>query len=85
MDTHYFNNNNNNTFQDFRAGVEYIINKSLGNCTTIALNGDGYDTITTPDGHYTIKDPLFLFGITDAANLTYHGVVSGFVCVCVCV
>lgn len=57
--------------------MEYIIDKTLGNCTTIALTGGGYDTITTPDGHYTIKDPLLIFGLGMAGNLTYHGMVRG--------
>lgn len=61
------------SIRDFRAGVEYIIDKTAGNCSTIALTGTGYDTITTPDGQYTIKDPMLIFGL-EQTNLTYHGV-----------
>ncbi|KAG0715787.1 hypothetical protein GWK47_011164 [Chionoecetes opilio] len=61
------------TIRDFKAGVEYVIDKTLGNCTTLPIDGKGFDTITTTDGHYTIKNPLFVFGLEETANLTYHG------------
>lgn len=57
--------------RDFRSGVEYVVDKSLGNCTTLELTG-GFDTITTPDGHHSIKNPLLLFGL-EGTNLVYHG------------
>ncbi|KAK8742999.1 hypothetical protein OTU49_001476, partial [Cherax quadricarinatus] len=58
--------------QDFHSGVEYIVDKSLGNCTTIPIP-DNYDTITDPSGHVAIKDPLKLFGLGHVTNLTYYG------------
>nr|XP_053636418.1 uncharacterized protein LOC128691613 isoform X2 [Cherax quadricarinatus] len=58
--------------QDFHSGVEYIVDKSLGNCTTIPIPNN-YDTITDPSGHVTIKDPLKLFGLGHVTNLTYYG------------
>ncbi|XP_045595986.2 uncharacterized protein [Procambarus clarkii] len=59
--------------KDFLSGVEYIIDKFLGNCTTIPIPDDEYDTITDPSGRVTIKDPLTLFGMGKVANLTYYG------------
>ncbi|XP_045120105.1 uncharacterized protein LOC123509688 [Portunus trituberculatus] len=57
---------------DFRAGVEYIIDKTLGNCTTMNLTDNGY-SFTSPDGHHSISDPLHVFGIEGGPNLTYQG------------
>ncbi|MPC29082.1 hypothetical protein E2C01_022299 [Portunus trituberculatus] len=60
---------------DFRAGVEYIIDKTLGNCTTMNLTDNGY-SFTSPDGHHSISDPLHVFGIEGGPNLTYQGMAS---------
>ncbi|XP_037795957.1 uncharacterized protein LOC119591302 [Penaeus monodon] len=59
--------------KDFKSGVEYIIDKGLGNCTAISIPDTGYDTIVDPSGQVTIKDPLTLFGLGQASNLTYYG------------
>ncbi|KAK3864769.1 hypothetical protein Pcinc_029569 [Petrolisthes cinctipes] len=58
---------------DFTSGVEYVIDKTLGNCTALPI-GPGWDTIPTPDGSsFTITNPLVLFGLGEADNLTYYG------------
>ncbi|XP_042889983.1 uncharacterized protein LOC122264936 [Penaeus japonicus] len=59
--------------RDFRSGIEYIIDKGLGNCTAITIPDTGYDTIVDPSGQVTIKDPLTLFGLGQVSNLTYYG------------
>ncbi|XP_071512818.1 uncharacterized protein [Panulirus ornatus] len=61
------------SIKDYSCGVEYIIDKALGNCTTIAIPEGEYDSITTPSGDITIKDPMTLFGLHGITNLTYYG------------
>lgn len=59
--------------QDFKAGVEYIIDKALGNCTTMLIPDNSYDAIVDPSGKVNIKNPLDLFGLGKVTNLTYYG------------
>lgn len=73
IEGYYVGINEAAVIRDFRSGVEYIIDKSLGNCTAITIPDTGYDTIVDPSGQVTIKDPLTLFGLGQVSNLTYYG------------
>ncbi|KAK7077070.1 hypothetical protein SK128_004230 [Halocaridina rubra] len=57
---------------DFNSGVEYIIDKALGNCTTIPITNNSLNIVVDPNGHISIKNPLLLFGLGNT-NLTYYG------------
>ncbi|CAL4065658.1 unnamed protein product [Meganyctiphanes norvegica] len=66
--------NQASAIQDFTAGVEYIIDQTLGNCTVTNLTTGIWDGITDANGNLVIKNPMQTWGMGyTGENLTYYG------------
>lgn len=62
--------------QDFNAGLSYIIDKEIGNCTIKPLSKDygAGDIYIDEDGHLHMQDPLHFFHMDQ--KFAYNGVFS---------